>query len=782
MNGRLTCPAYSATSPRPVLAARTSILAAAIAGALLSAAAPASWADPVFEEIIVTAQRRAENLQDVPVAISAFTSADLERSGVRQAGDIAAMVPNFTVASPYGSEAMPVFSLRGVTSNDFSQNQSAPVAMYVDEVYKSVGSLQALQTFDLDRVEVLRGPQGTLYGKNATGGAVSFFSHNPDLHTYDGYATVGIGNYSGKSFEGAVGGPISDGTLGWRAAVYYDKRDGWLDSITPGVPPANGIDALAGRLTLLAKPSDDLTATLKFSFSRSRGTPYGVRPANILPDVTGNNPNIGFFQNASLYAVDKVIDSDGVSLKLEWKLAPHAMLTSVTAFDYGRWVEVGDDASVGTNLWGADTYASSVNAYSEELRIASQDTGAWTWLAGAYFGHDAVHGWNEFHYFDGFPGTIYVPGSDTPLYGFDQKNSFNQLRQSSAVFANASFDVSPTFTVRGGVRYTRDSLALNDFYALEGGVNGAPTFAGLGQPVLWTQTIPYTAATWVYFQPGTSPQGPTLPEQSVKNTNVSYKVGADWKLEPGVMTYVSISRGYRGAALNSQAFNAPVEVNFAKPEELTAYEIGLKSEFFDRRMQLNAALFYYDDKNQQFLGTSTANGVLLYSEVNANSKVQGGEIELRGKPTQDLELRANIGIQDSKYVDFIFHDVDVSGNQLASSPKMTATGAADWRVGNLLGGTFRVSADINYTAKQYFDPQDTERIAQGGYTLVNARATLLLGTASQYSISLWGKNLGNKGWVSYALPTQLPSQGGLGLDYTVPAEPRTYGLSGTVRF
>ena len=113
---------------------------------------------------------------------------------------------------------------------------------------------------------------------------------------------------------------------------------------------------------------------------------------------------------------------------------------------------------------------------------------------------------------------------------------------------------------------------------------------------------------------------------------------------------------------------------------------------------------------------------------------------------------------------------------------MTATGAADWRVGNLLGGTFRVSADINYTAKQYFDPQDTERIAQGGYTLVNARATLLLGTASQYSISLWGKNLGNKGWVSYALPTQLPSQGGLGLDYTVPAEPRTYGLSGTVRF
>ncbi len=782
MNGRPTCRGTSVTSPRVLLATRTSMLAAAISGVLLTAATPASGAESAIEEIIVTAQRRAENLQDVPLAVSAFTAGDLERAGVRQAGDVAAMVPNFTVASPYGAEAMPVFSLRGVTSNDFSQNQSAPVAMYVDDVYKSVGALQALQTFDLDRVEVLRGPQGTLYGKNATGGAISFFSHNPDLHAYDGYATAGLGNFSAKSFEGAAGGPIVDGKLGWRAAVYYDKRDGWMDSITPGVAPANGVDALAGRLSLLAKPTDDLTATLKFSFSRSRGTPYGIRPANILPDVTGSNPNIGFFQNAALYAYGKVIDSDSLSLKLDWQIASHAILTSVTAFDFGRWVEVGDDASVGSNIWGADTYASSVNAYSQELRIASLDTGAWTWLAGAYLGHDAVHGWNEFHYFDGFPGTILVPGSSAPLYGFDQKNSFNQIRQSSAVFANVTFDVSPTITLRGGLRYTRDRLSLNDFYALEGGVNGAPTFAGLGQPVLWTQTIPYSSSTWVYFQPGTSPQGPTLPEQSVGNTNLSYKFGADWKPTSGVMTYVSISRGYRGAALNSQAFNDPSEVNFAKPEELTSYEIGLKSELFERRMQLNAAVFYYNYKNQQFLGTSTANGVLLYSEVNANSKVKGGEIELRAKATQDLELRANIGIQDSKYVDFLFHGTDVSGNQLASSPKMTATGAVDWRVGNLFGGTFRLGADVAYTAKQYFDPQDTERIAQGGYTLVNARATLQLGSASQYSISLWGKNLGNKGYISYALATQLPSQGGLGLDYTVPAEPRTFGLTGSVHF
>src|SRR6202166_437792 len=205
-----------------------------------------TWADTPLEEIVVTAQRQRENAQDVPIAISAFTATDLERAGVRQAGDITHLVPNLILASPYGTEAQPTVALRGVTTNDFSQNQSSPIAMYVDDVYKSVGALQAVQTYDLDRVEVLRGPQGTLYGKNATGGAVSFFSRDPSLTAYDGYLTVGGGNYSDYSARAAVGGPIVDNELGWRAAVLYEKRDGWVHSIVPGVEPLNGVDALAG--------------------------------------------------------------------------------------------------------------------------------------------------------------------------------------------------------------------------------------------------------------------------------------------------------------------------------------------------------------------------------------------------------------------------------------------------------------------------------------------------------------------------------------------------------
>src|SRR3979490_547264 len=211
-------------------------------GAALSAGPPHGVrGDEALAEITVTAQRVSERLQDVPVAVTAILADDLDERGVRQAGDITSAVPNLLLNSPYGPEAQPTFTLRGVTTQDFSENQSSPVAMYVDEVYKSVGAVQALQIYALDRVEVLRGPQGTLYGKNATGGAISFYSRNPSLTGYDGYVTAGAGNYSDYSVRGAVGGPIVDNEPGWRVALLYEKRDGWVRSTVPGVDPLGNV-------------------------------------------------------------------------------------------------------------------------------------------------------------------------------------------------------------------------------------------------------------------------------------------------------------------------------------------------------------------------------------------------------------------------------------------------------------------------------------------------------------------------------------------------------------
>ena len=744
-----------------------------------------TWADSPLEEIVVTAQRQKENAQDVPVAVSAFTSKDLERAGVRQAGDIANLVPNLILASPYGTEAQPTFALRGVTTNDFSQNQSSPIAMYVDDVYKSVGALQAVQTYDLDRVEVLRGPQGTLYGKNATGGAVSFFTRNPSLDSYDGYLTLGAGNYSDYTVQGAVGGPIIDHELGWRAAMYYEKRDGWLHSIEPGVPPANGIDVLAGRLSFLAKPNDSLSVLLKAAVSRSGGTPYGARPINVEPSVTGTNPNISWFQNAAVYAVNKTIDNDSISLKMDWQISDHYTLTSVTGYDYGRWVEIGDDGNVGALIYGLDTYASTVNSYSQELRIASHDTGKLSWLGGVYYGGDSTHAWLQYHYFDAYPGS-FVTNAKPPvtLYGYDQANSFDQIRTSAAAFLNATYKIEPTVTVRGGLRFTRDTMAIRNFYALEGGLATAPVNNAPDQPDLWTPTIPYVPGTsFVDFTPGAAPKAGTAPDLIDNTTNLSFKVGIDWKPDADTLYYASISRGYRGAAFNGQAFNSPLELNFARPETLTAYEIGSKHEFLAHRLQLNVAAFYYDYRNEQFLDNFAGPTGPLFHTINSpKSRSTGAEFELRFKATDDLELRGNLGLLDAKYVDLTLRGLSRAGNRIVMSPKTNVSGTIDWRVAEMSSADLHLDISGNYYSKQFFDALNTERIAQSGYALANARATVNFGPTRQYSVSAWIKNITNREYLTYALALRNPADGGLGLDYSVVGEPRTFGVTAGVKF
>ncbi|GAC1456232.1 MAG: TonB-dependent receptor [Steroidobacteraceae bacterium] len=776
--------------------------------------------DAVLEEIVVTAERRSEKVQDVPIAITAVSAADLESRGVRQAGDITALVPNLLLNSPYGPEAQPTFTLRGVTTQDFSENQSSPVAMYVDEVYKSVGAVQALQIYDLDRVEVLRGPQGTLYGKNATGGAVSFYSRNPSLSGYDGYVTAGAGNYSAWSLNGAIGGPLVDNELGWRVALLYDKRDGWVRSTVPGVDslgntvnrpgvePLNGVDALAGRFTLLAKPSDQLTATLKVSVSRSGGTPYGAHALNNDPNATGFNGNIGWFDNGAKYAVHKDIRNDSVSLKLDWQASPHATLTSVTGFDYGRWYEKSDDGGlpIEARLDDPNTYFSSVNAFSQEIRLASHDTGALGWLAGLYYGRESTHATVQFHFFDGYNFNLWTPlppsaitPNQLPLFGFDEYNSFDQIKDSRAIFLNTTFAVTPVVTLRAGVRYTKDKIAIRDFYALEGGLaNPGPVgFAPDGGTTWWTQTIGAQPAAFSFFQTGLAPQGPVVPEFTQDNNNVSGRIGVDWKPTDALLAYASISQGYRGAAFNGQAYNAPSELNFADPEKLTSFEIGLKTELWARRGTFNAALFHYDYKNQQFLDAFTLPGTAgtLFHTVNApKSRVDGAEFEFRVKATPDLEIGSSLGLMSSKYVELTLHSgqfVDTAhtiprvccvGNHLIQAPDYNAGVDVDWRFARTAAGDLRLFVAGNYYGKQYFDAFNTERDAQGAYGVANARLSFESATARGLSVGAWIKNITNRQYLAYALNQKDNDTGLLGFDYALVGEPRTYGIDATLRF
>ena len=745
-------------------------------------------ADEALEEVVVTAQRQSERLQDVPIAITALSGAELAARGVRQAGDITADVPNMLLNSPYGPEAQPTFTLRGVTTQDFSENQSSPVAMYVDEVYKSVGAVQALQLYDLDRVEVLRGPQGTLYGKNATGGAVSFYTANPSLSATDGYVTAGFGNYSDYSVRAAAGTALIDNALSVRAAFMYEKRDGWVHSVVPGVEPLNGVDAIAGRLSLLSKPTDTLTATLKLAVSKSGGTPYGAHAINNDPAVTGFTGNIGWFDNGAKYAVDKEIRNDNVSLKLEWQFAAHATLTSISGFDYGRWYEKSDDGGlpITARLDDPNTYFSSVNAFSQEIRVASHDTGALGWLAGLYYGRESVHATVQFHFFDGYLGTFVLPSGAT-LFGFDEYNNFDQIKVSKAAFFNTTFSLTPTVTLRAGARFTRDDISIDNFYALEGGLTAASAgFAPDGGTTLWTQTIPFSStASYNQYSTSLSPQAGVNPTLTQNNNNVSVKAGADWKPTDEVLVYVSFSQGYRGAAFNGQAFNAPAELNFAAPEKLNSYEIGMKSALWSHRAEFNVAAFHYDYRNQQFLDAFALPGGAGtgFHTVNApKSRVDGAEFEFRARATQDLELRAGLGLLSSKYVELTLHGVDLSGNRLIQAPNYNASVGVDWRFAHLAAGDFRAMVDANFYGKQFFDAPNTERIAQDSYGIGNARVSFESASKPGFAVGAWIKNITNRQYLAYGLAQRDPSQGALGFDYALVGEPRTYGGDVSYRF
>lgn len=799
---------------RPATAALLAIPAAL--AAVFGAAAARAEDEPALEQIMVTAERTTERAQDAPIAVTPISEADLQKRGVRTAGDITSAVPNMVMYSPYGEEAQPFFSLRGVTTNDWSQNQSSPIAMYVDDIYKSVGAVQALQAFDLDRVEVLRGPQGTLYGKNATGGAVNFYSKNPDLKQLDGYVTAGFGNYSDYELRAAVGAPLVDGKLGARLAVFYQNREGWMKSAVPGVEPLNGINALAARLTLLYKPDADLSAQLKYSHSRSGGTPYGVHAINVdpLPYATdgfgtGFSGAYDWFTNGSKYAIPKEIRNDSFSLKLDWRATDHVTVTSVTGYDYGYWNEKSDDGGLAATDLGSvihiddpNTYYSDVHSFSQELRIASRDTGAFSWLAGAFYGRDNVHPTVLFHFYDTAVNGYFVvpPDPSNPvaiqnlsLWGFDQYNSFDQIRDSKALFLNLGYDLSEAFKLHAGARYTHDSISVENFYALEGGVQSAPTALGPDTvPTWWTQTIPVLPSSFVTYRNGVAPQGAFNPTLGRSNNNVSFKLGADWRLAPDMLAYASFGQGYRGVAFNGQAYNGPAELTFTQPEKLNAWELGFKSELMQRKLQFNAAAFYYAYRNQQFLDTycafpaappSTACLGTGFQTRNApRSRILGTELEVRARVSPALELRLNVGALDSKYQELFLHFADRSGNKLIMAPDLNIGAQVDWRALRLPDADLHVNVNGNYYSKQYFDALNTERIAQPGYKLFNGRMFLQGSGRYDYTLGVWVKNLFNRQYLAEGLPQRNPADGNFGFDYALVGEPRTYGVDATYRF
>jgi iron complex outermembrane receptor protein len=732
-------------------------------GALATAALPSTVnaSDFAIEEVIVTAQKKAESLQDVPLSVSALSSNELGVLKLHDSTEIAAQVPNVQVATPY-SDSQPAFSVRGISMSDFSQNQSSPIAMYVNEVYKGVGALQALQLFDLERIEVLRGPQGTLYGKNATGGAVNIISKTPGLDGItQGDISFGIGNFNRQETSGALEISNAEKALGARLAFTYTESDGWIDNKLANSDDLGQFRDYAFRLTGRYQPADNLDMVLRLAKSRStQNNGHEVYAANIATGGIGfftgyNRAGLDFFESEMDRTDGNTLDNTSTSLTINWDINDHLTLTSITSYDEGDWFTQEDADASPYNLLHID-FGSDVTSIAQDLRLSSDFEGDFNFLLGLYGNREDLDATmvQRLHY--EFAGDNDASGTldcfEDQITGCRISNSYNQIKTSLAAYFQGTYDISPDLTFTLGLRFTKDNNKIKDYQADFGYLD--PT----------TNTEVASIASTI-----------TNYEDDITDRNWGTRLALDYVISNDITTYISYTTGYRGSAFNGQAFLDASEITVAKPEEVDAWEIGFKSDLLDNRLRINGAVFHYAYENQQFLDVTPSFLQLL---VNAEeSTVQGAELEITAIPHPDVDLRMGLGYLDTNYDKLELRGQDLSGNELINAPSFNFNAMINWQMLDIESGQVTLTLDTSYTGDQYFDAFNNDNTRQKAYWLSNMRVSYQTHD-EQLEIAFWAKNLANKEYLTSILDLQEL----FNFDYAHRGRTRTFGLDATIRF
>jgi iron complex outermembrane receptor protein len=739
---------------------RAALASTALAGLVFTVPAHAQDSSaPSVDEVVVTAQKRAEKLQDVPVAVSALSGSQLAHQRMTKVDDIVSFAPSLQVQSP-GGDGLPIFSLRGVSMADFSPNQNGPVATYFDEVYKGASALLGVAMYDLERVEVLRGPQGTLYGKNTTGGAVNIISKRPTFENA-GNLSVGYGNFDHWEASGAINAAPSD-QVATRLAFTAEKADGWMKNLTPGASKRlYASDAYAARLSVLARPTDTAEFILRVSGSYQDPINYGVKsePEDALGiggEVYNQFGRPGYFPTGlGQYEVEnnktarRKLRNWSASLTGNIELPNHLTVTSVSSWDWGKSF-IPEDSDGSPNPALEVDYTARARQIAEDLRLTSNFSGPFNFIVGGYLGRERIYNATTLSFFTDIDvdGNGRVDTQDCLANFFlacRYGNSFTQVKTSAAAYTDLKYALTDQLTLRGGLRYTHDKGRLEGYQSQVQDVNGVV----LGDVI----TPADLAAAGV--------------DRFGKN-NLSGKIGLDYKTAAGQLYYVSASRGYRGNAFNAQAIFDPSEATVVKPETLTDFEGGAKLAMFDRRLILNLAAFYYDYKNTQFLNLD--NGLQKLVNV-PKAQIYGGEIELSARPTQALSLRAGLGLLHSEIREGALNGQNLRGNPLPSSPKVSLSLGADWTLAELSAGTISLHADGKVTSKQYFDVFQNKAQSQKAYGLLNG--SLGFETADhRWGASVWAKNLLDQFYYSYRVSLDTTAS-----NYEHPGAPRTFGAT-----
>ena len=743
--------------------------------------------DGGIKEIIVTAQKREESASKVGMSITSVGGDDLVVRNITSAEDLSRVVPGFTYAN--SAFNVPVYSVRGVGFNDNALGASPTVTVYIDQVSLPYSAMTQGATLDIERLEVLKGPQGTLFGQNSTAGAINFIARKP-TDEFEGGASITFGRFNNAKFEGFVSGPIG-GTAKARLAASREIGGDWQRSLTRSDTLGQS-NRGAARFLLDWEPVE----SLKIAINVNGWMDKSDSQAGQLVDVRFGNANpanqLAIVRDAPRAPRDlrtaEWTDKPGsfyegdnwfyqTSLRADLDLGDFATLTSVTA--YNRFSTIGYSDIDGIDSENGEVgFDGDIKAFNQELRL-SGDTGPLRWILGGYYAKDKIRDFQPDLAFGSSSGAQNLVGVHVMRQGSRSRSDI----ETKAVFASAELQFSPLFKAVGGIRYTKedrrfeacghdtgDGLTALAFSILQGFLSG-------GLP----PSQPFGPGECITLGPAPS-FSPGVVVADLNEDNVSWNAGLNVTPSDSSLLYARVSRGYKSGSFPTQAYTSIDQITPVTQESVLAYEVGFKTTVLDRKLRLEGAAFYYDYTDKQLKGKKE---IFPFGALNAlqnipKSRVKGAEFSALAQPAQGWSINASVLYLDTEITEFTGFDpngivTDLAGSRFNFSPKWQVQGGAqyDWAVSGSLDAS--VGFDVVHRSQTtgvlggndpaFFIPK---------YTLLDVRASV--GAADDaWRLSLWGKNVTNEFYLTNALRD---------VDTIVrfTGRPATYGATMAVKF
>jgi iron complex outermembrane receptor protein len=704
----------------------------------------------VWDEVTVTAQKRVQSSLDVGISVAVVGRQEITERRIETPSDLVVFTPNATVKENIPG-LMPVVTIRGVGLNDFNATNNPATGVYVDEVSLSSLALLSSDLFDLERMEVLKGPQGTLYGRNSTAGALNIISARPSLDGSSARIVASAGNYDSKDLELVANLPIADNLAVRLSGKGLVQDEGFYFDESLGRDVGRR-EVFSGRVQTLWAASDAVEVLLKVEGQRGRselGSPefFGALPTPTETDCPGSTGCSNFFgytdtdndpfRGAWSVNPEYNYDQFGATARIEADLG-FADLTSVTGYiNFSRNYASDTDAGP-LRLTDFNNY-DDVNQFSQELRLSGRENQL-DWQVGAFYSVDNVD-------------TIYA-GDLQGLFNTTTLSVADQKSTSKAVFGNLEWSLNETVSLLGGLRYTDELRKANNFTQDNVSEVGGRflTMAPLGTPPIVLAAV----------------------DDEIDESSWSWKLGVNWKPADNILLYTHASQGTKSGGFFAGVATNPAQLIPYESETLIAYEAGLKGRAPNLGIRYEASAFYYDYNDVQTFVRDQTGAVPVQRLGNVeNASLYGAELNLMFKPKmiEGLDLNVGVGLLSSELGSFESGTGTIpKGNEQPDAPDLTMNLGASYIADVSDRLSLRLAVDGRYQSSTFRDAINDPLLFAEGYWVTNARLSLF--EEGNWDLSLWGKNIGDKQYV-----TQGVNQLAFGYGFRVYGAPRTYGLS-----